>query len=242
MDKLAGWLGAVGPSQVYGAEEGAFAKAKRSGQGALILTAHIGNPDVLRAVGSLARGFRVNVLAHTRNAERFNRVLARAAPASPVRLVQVSEIDLGAAMRLAAAIEGGEWVVMTADRLPPHGRDAAVATVTFLGGRARLPTGPWVLASALKCPVYTLFCTPRGRGYELDFRLFAERLDLPRGERTEGLSDCAQRFALLMESAVARAPLQWFNFYDFWTERADSFGDRSPAPSGVAGGETREAR
>jgi predicted LPLAT superfamily acyltransferase len=47
---------------------------------------------------------------------------------------------------------------------------------------------------------------------------FAERVILSRRERQSALAGYAQRYALRLETYCQRAPLQWFNFFDFWQE------------------------
>jgi predicted LPLAT superfamily acyltransferase len=225
LDKLVAWSGGIRREDVdgVGGSEGAsdvLAEARRSGRGALILTAHLGNPEVVRAIASMSGSFRINVLVHTVHAEMFNRVVKRFAPDSPVRLMQVTDIDLGMAMRLSEAVGRGEWIVMTGDRVAVKERESASVQVDFLGAAAPFATGPYILASALRCPTYTLFCLKHGKRYAVDFELFADPVELPRGRRQEAIRRYAQLFAQRLERALARAPFQWFNFYDYWPSRS----------------------
>ena len=105
-------------------------------------------------------------------------------------------------------------VALLGDRAMPQGR---VAEVTFLGSRAVFPTGPYLLAAALGCPVFLTFAlhTPPNR-YDIHCELFAERVVLPRREREEALRELAQRYAERLEHYCRLAPDNWFNFYDFW--------------------------
>ncbi|MDZ4759877.1 MAG: lipid A biosynthesis acyltransferase [Alphaproteobacteria bacterium] len=216
LDKLAAWTGRIRPRDIDGVHDGLFDAAKKAGRGAVVLTAHLGNPEVIRAVATVSGRFRVNVLVHTAHAENFNRVIERFSPDAPVRLVQVSQIDVGVAMRLSAAVERGEWVVMTGDRSAVRDPEGSSVEVDFLGAPARFPTGPYVLAAALKCPTYTMFCLKRGKRYAVEFELFADPVLLPRTRRAEALRAHAAIFAGRLEKMVARAPFQWFNFYDYW--------------------------
>ncbi len=220
VDKFAAWNGDIRSSDVDGVNDGLFDAAKKSGRGAVVITAHLGNPEVIRAVATVSRRFRVNVLMHTRHAERFNRVIERTAPDSPVRMMQVSELDVGAAMQLSAAIERGEWVVMTGDRVALEDSEGKSIPVGFLGAEARFPIGPVILASALKCPTYTMFTTRRGKRYGVRFELLADPVRLPRAERAQTIRDYVQTYVSRLEREVKEAPLQWFNFYDFWNDRA----------------------
>ncbi len=218
LDRLAAWTGDIRAEHVDGVHDGLFDEAKWNGKGGVVLTAHLGSPDVVRAVATTARRFRVNVLMHTSHAANFNRMIERFSPDAPVRMIQVGQIDVSVAMTLSEAISRGEWVVMAADRVGVKDGEASATPVEFLGARALFPTGPYVLAAALGCPTYSMFCTRRGKRFHVSFATLAEKVVLPRGRRTEALADCARIFAGRIEAAVTETPFQWFNFYDYWSE------------------------
>jgi len=46
--------------------------------------------------------------------------------------------------------------------------------------------------------------------------LFRETIRLPRRGREEALTRLTAEYAARLEHFCLRAPLQWFNFYDFW--------------------------
>jgi predicted LPLAT superfamily acyltransferase len=218
LDKLAAWTGNIRLKDVEGVEDGLFHEAKVNGRGAVVISAHLGNPEVIRAIATVNKRFRVNVLMHTLHAERFNRMMQTFSPESPVRMVQVTQIDVGTAMQLSDAISRGEWVVLMGDRIAVNGGEASSVPVDFLGAPAQLPMGPFVLAAALRCPTYTLFCTRKGERFRVKFELLADPVKLPRANRAEAIRDYASAYAGRLEKAIATAPLQWFNFYDYWPE------------------------
>ena len=227
LDRLAAWTGDIKPGDIDGVHDGLFDEAKWNGKGGVVLTAHLGSPDVIRAVATTTGRFRVNVLMHTSHAENFNRMIERFSPDSHVRMVQVSQIDVSVAMTLSEAISRGEWVVMAADRVGVKDGEASATPVEFLGSKALFPTGPYVLAAALGCPTYSMFCTRRGKRFEVSFATLADKVVLPRGRRNEALAEYARLFASRVEAAVAETPFQWFNFYDYW---AGAPGDGASAP------------
>jgi predicted LPLAT superfamily acyltransferase len=53
-------------------------------------------------------------------------------------------------------------------------------------------------------------------GSEIHFELFCESIRLPHWGRDEVLAGLAAAYAARLEVFCQRAPLQWFNFYDFW--------------------------
>ncbi len=113
-------------------------------------------------------------------------------------------------------IDRGEIVAIAADRLPEGDAEQGIPA-RFLGAPALFPRGPFILASILKCPVFTAFCTrtPEGR-YLLDVEPFANPLRLPRKQRNEHLNRVVQSYAHRLESICQRSPLEWFNFFKFW--------------------------
>jgi len=103
-----------------------------------------------------------------------------------------------------------------ADRLPPGAREEGVPA-QLLGGTVRIPEGPLRLAALLRCPVVTMSALPAGpRRYRVEVRPFADRIELPRDARGEALASYAQQYASWLEGLCRRAPLQWFNFFDYW--------------------------
>jgi predicted LPLAT superfamily acyltransferase len=228
LDKVAAWSGNLPRSMVHGIEDGGFAAAKSAERGAVVLTAHLGNPEVIRAIANLDRRWRVNVLVGTAHAERFNRLIARFAPTATMRLIQVTDLGVDEAMVLKEAVERGEWVVSVADRVP-IGQSGRVSWLPFLGEPAPFPQGPFILAALLKAPVFTMFCLRDGKTYRVWFEKLADRLELPRGQRGERLQATMELFVARLEERLVRAPLQWYNFYDFW--RPSGFAAPSAQPS-----------
>ncbi|MEN3976585.1 glycosyltransferase [Emcibacter sp. SYSU 3D8] len=223
IDKLASWTGRLNLSKVDGILDGPLAEAEQTGKGSFVISAHLGNPEVMRAIASLTGRWKVNVLVHTRHAENFNRLMSSFSRKSSVRLIQVTEVGPATAIMLSEAISRGEWVVVMGDRVPV-GDSRRVCSAPFLGAMADFPQGPFILGALLKCPVYLLFCLREGDGYKVHFETFADRLELPRGNRERAVNAHIRRYAARLETHVRLAPLQWFNFYPFW--RSES----PPAP------------
>ena len=78
-----------------------------------------------------------------------------------------------------------------------------------------------MLASLMDCPVYLIFCIDDGTGYSIYLEHFKDREKLPRENRESALADLIQIYAQRLEHYCKKAPLQWFNFFDFWS-KADS--------------------
>src|SRR5690606_36721959 len=91
-DKLDVWGGRLDlaglalhdPANLHAEFEGA--------RGQLLVGSHLGNLEICRALAEMGRKVKLNVLVHTRHAERFNRFLNQSG-ADNLRLIQVSELD-----------------------------------------------------------------------------------------------------------------------------------------------------
>ncbi|MGA7710622.1 MAG: glycosyltransferase [Rhizomicrobium sp.] len=215
VDKFAAWTGNIPRARLRGDGVAALDELVASGRGAFIITAHFGNPDVVRAIGMLGKCVPMNVLVHTDNAQLFNRLINQFSPHAPIRAIPVTKVGADTAIVLSQAIERGEWVVMVGDRVPVA-QDGRVVEVPFLGKAAAFPQGPYVLAAILKAPTYLLFCTRTNNGFEVRFSKFADLIELPRHDRLGAIRCYAGRYATALEERVAERPLQWFNFYSFW--------------------------
>jgi len=217
IDKLAAWSGELTLDDVesYGRE--AIVQHLSRGQGVLILGSHLGNLEVCRVIAKLRKNITVNVLVHTRHAEKFNSVLNQYAESGRLNLIQVTEVNAATAMMLQDKIEAGELVIIAADRTPVSGQ-SRVAKAPFLGADALFPQGPFILALLLKCPVFTLFCLKQDDKQVIYFDHFSDGLNFPRKQRMAAIQQCVDDYASRLQQYCLKEPLQWFNFYDFWQD------------------------
>lgn len=185
-------------------------------QGGVLVTAHMGCLEVCRIAAAREHGPKLNVLVHTRNAEQFNSVLKKLSPDSQVSLIQVADFSPATAAMLAQKVDAGEFVVITADRVPLSDASGRTVPAQFLGGTAWFPIGPWVLASALKCPVILFSVLREGESYRVRFEKLADRVELPRGKREQAAVAYVERYAQKLEQLCRESPYDWFNFFPFW--------------------------
>ncbi|MDY0873330.1 glycosyltransferase family 2 protein [Dongia rigui] len=214
VDTFIGWTGRMSPDAIRPGRVSDLSEAERSPAGAVIIVGHLGNVDLARALLDDATRQRLLVLVHTRHAENYNRLLREFRPEAAINTWQVTDLGPAAAMELKARVEQGAWVVIAGDRIPVN--SDRVSDVLFLGRRAPFSQGPYILASLLECPVYTLFCVRRGEHYQLDVEKLADKVLLPRQGREEALETYAAAFAARLERYAINNPLQWYNFFNFW--------------------------
>lgn len=195
-------------------------QAARAGRGVLLLGAHLGSFEVMHCRAKQF-GLPINVVVDFSNAERVNGVLRSLAPDIDTRLISLATDPLGAMLAIRAAIDRGELVAILGDRQPSsdHSRtsNTRVVVTRFLGAEAVFPAGPWLLAHSLRCPVYFVAGVyTRPNHYALHFEFLADEVRLDRHERAAALARYAQTYASMLESYARSAPLNWFNFFDFW--------------------------
>ncbi len=220
IDKLAAWSGSLSRTDVqyYGRNE--VIAEIRKGQGVVLLGSHLGNLEVCRVIADFDKTIRINVLLHNKHSIKFNQLLKQTNDNSQLNLIQVTEITAATSMLLKDKIDGGELVIIAADRTLASNRQRATK-VTFLGAEALIPQGPFILAALLKCPVYTVFCLKQQGKHVIYFDPFSDCLKFPRKTREQAMQQIIQRYAERLQAYCLKEPLQWFNFFDFWRVSQD---------------------
>ncbi|HYC38012.1 MAG TPA: acyl-CoA synthetase [Usitatibacter sp.] len=189
------------------------------GAGALLLGAHHGSFEAMRACGRGLAGRRVVMAMYEENARQINGVLAAIDPSALSGIVPLGRVD--SMLSLGELLDEGALVGVLADRT--LGNEAAIA-VRFLGEEAWFPTGPMRMAAALRRKVYFMAGLYRGGNrYEIRFEPLADFNALegmPRAERDARVRAAVEAYAGRLEHYVRSAPSNWFNFFDFWKPRA----------------------
>jgi predicted LPLAT superfamily acyltransferase len=216
-----------GPVVVRGGEE--LDRLSAEGKGVLLIVSHLGNSELSRARLSERFHKTINVVVHTRHAALYNRIVKTVRRDVEDHTIQVTEVGPATAMDLRERVERGEWIAIAGDRTPFTGQ-AHTSRVAFLGEEAPFSHGPYVLAALMGCPVYLMFCLREGDGHTAYFEHFADRIELPRRNREGMLSELAARYAQRLEHHCLRAPVQFYNFFDFWGSNASPCPRRDPGP------------
>lgn len=218
VDKLGVWANADMLEDVEFPQHPILLEQQASGKGAVLLGAHLGNIEVCRSLSRRNKTLKLNILVHTRHADKFNRLLGELEAERRLELIEVTEVSPATVIRLTDCIARGEFVAILSDRIPVASRGRAT-DAQFLGATAQFPEGPFILAALLRCPVYTLFCVRTDSGYLISSEKFADQVVLPRDQRKLALQSYVQQFASVLEQHVLKVPFQWFNFYPFWSQR-----------------------
>lgn len=214
LDKLLAWMGKISFDHVIYQSDGAFEDGHQQKKGGIIIVSHLGNIEICHAIAHQQPDLKLNLLVYTQHAKKFNAMMKKFNHRN-IEMIQVTEMTPGFAMVMSERIEAGEYIAIAGDRTPVTG-DQRTATVNFLGHSAALPQGAYILASLLKCPVYLMFCLKNQGQYTIYMEQFAEKIALNRTNRSADIQSYAQAYAKRLQHYCIKAPLQWFNFYDFW--------------------------
>ncbi|WP_413524939.1 glycosyltransferase family 2 protein [Photobacterium phosphoreum] len=219
LDKLAAWKGDYDADNLTIHGQHHFDNIVASHQGVVILGSHLGNLELCRALSQRHKNIKINALVFTEHAAHFNSVLKTVNPDSNLNLIHINQLGADTAIMLQQKVERGEWVVIVGDRTSVA-NEKRVGWANFLGQKAPFPHGPFILAAVLKTPVYLLFglrddsqAIPHFNVY---FEPFSEQITLPRATRNAALQTVVEHYATRLEHYTLQAPLQWYNFFNFW--------------------------
>jgi predicted LPLAT superfamily acyltransferase len=191
-------------------------------EGCVLLGAHFGSFEILRAVGLRHPGVEVRFAMFEANAQKISRVFAALNPDLAQAIIALGTPD--AMLNVNEALAHGAYVGMLADRSFVSGKRVEC---DFFGTPALFPAGPWQLACALHRPVLLgLGVYLGGRRYEVHFEQIVDVWPTERAARNAAIEDAVRRYAARLEEHCRRAPYNWFNFFDFWAERNDASSPR----------------
>lgn len=190
-----------------------FKECLDRGQGVILLSAHVGSWEIGgHLLGRLGKP--VNVVVLEKDEARLRRLFDQTLAAKKFNLIATDGHPLRS-IPIAAALRRGEIVCLLGDR-SFGGADVRVA---FLGGFARLPAGPYLLAAATGAPLFQTFVVRERLGRYRFFSFPAKFI--PREMSRAGI-EAAQphvaEYAARLADVAKQYPFQWFNIFPFWDE------------------------
>lgn len=200
--------------RVHGTEH--ILGALGQGQGVLLFGSHLGSFEAVRAVGFSRPDLEVRVLMDYAQNAQVSAMLDALNPKARASVIDAGEESTRVLLQIHETLSRGGIVGILADR--PHAGESTVPA-QLLGGRIELPVGPFRIAAVTAAPVVLIFgLLQRDGTYDVYFEPFAERIMIRRGTRNADVSVWAERFAARLEARIREAPLNWFNFYDYWPD------------------------
>jgi KDO2-lipid IV(A) lauroyltransferase len=203
---------------------------RERGQGALLLTAHFGNWELLGARAA-AEGLDVAVVARDASDAWVASLVNRSRTSAGMRVL--GREDFRGMLR---HLRGNGFLGI----LPDQHAKAGSIRLTFLGRPAWVPRGPATLALRTGCGIIVAFCVRQE-----DDGLIAEVIgevntDVP-GDREEAVATIMERINQVIEEEIRKRPEQWLWLHDRWKdiptpEQADEpSGGGAPLGAGCGG-------
>ncbi|MFD2885650.1 LpxL/LpxP family acyltransferase [Chitinophaga cymbidii] len=180
------------------------------GRGGILLSAHLGNWEVAGHLFTRLQT-RINIVMFDGEHQRIKDYLAGITGGRHVNVIVLKD-DLSHIYAIHDALSKQELVCMHADRFMEGNK---TADMSFLGETARFPIGPFLLASTFRVPVSLVFAFKETSRH---YHLYATEPKVYQGAKQGGLEQSMQDFVTVMEEKVKLYPLQWFNYYDFWSK------------------------
>ena len=182
-----------------------------AGRGMIFLSAHLGSWDVMGQMLVVKRAVPVNLVMYAGVQPELRAMMERG------RQFKVIETDgsPATAAQLLDVLQNGELVAMMGDRI----QSAAGVEVDFLGGKVRLPVGPFALAAIAHAPLVYAFALRDGaRRYRFVAEPVGELRYTNRRNKKADHQRWAQAFATRLEALVREHPFQWSNFFSLWDD------------------------
>ena len=193
--------------------------------GALLVGAHLGSFEVLRAVGD-KQGLRVAMLMFEDNARLITATLAALAPGAKLHTIALGRAE--AMLELRHWLDAGGVAGILADRtlpaapqMPGQAARSRLWRLPFLGHEAGFSDGPFRLAALLRRPVVFMAGLYLGANR---YQIHLVELDdfsqapAPGVSSDERVAAALQRYVATLEALCLAAPFNWFNFFDFWAD------------------------
>lgn len=196
------------------------------GQGAVLLGAHFGSFEILRAFDRTLPGMTIRYLMFDANAEKATALLQQVNPDVAARVIPLTN-GPDAMIATLEALEAGEHVAFLGDRVPDL-NSRAVAEIPFLGASIPVPTSPYHVALIAEVPIVLCFAPRVGRRhYAAEFRVLYDGTPVARPDRPARIAGLAAAYVGALEDLCSTHPFNWFNFFDIWSSGG---GLRRPDP------------
>lgn len=232
IDKIESWLGSLDLDSLNIKTPEAYnnlLKNLENKKGVFLISSHLGNMELLRALGTLKtfkllnRELKVNTIVQSNYTAHFNKLLNQVNKNSAINLISATNIDIEQTILLKDCLQNGEIVVISGDRTAQNNQNKNFE-VNFLGEKANFPLGPFIMADIMKSPTYFIFClkSPEQKAiYDLYFYEADMKLAESRQQQKENIPVIINQYVKYLEDLCLEYPNQWFNFFDFWQRKTD---------------------
>jgi predicted LPLAT superfamily acyltransferase len=178
-------------------------------KGGLLLSAHIGNWEI---AGHLLQrlGTDMHIVMYDGEHQQIKDYLESITEKHSAHIILIKE-DLSHIYAIQEALSRNAFVCMHADRFLEGNK---TLTGSLLNRPARFPSGPFLLGRTFQVPVSFVFAM-KDRPY--DYHFYASPPKIYDGPKDSSVSQMLQDYCSVIENTIRKYPLQWYNYYDFWS-------------------------
>ena len=208
-DRFAMFAGQHFDLRIEGYDE--FLQRDRGHDGFMMFSSHIGCYEAA-GYSLVSEHKRFNALVYGGEKATVMEGRRQRLDANNIRMIPVVP-DMSHLFLVNEALANHEIVSMPADRIVGAGKTVAAH---FLGAPARLPMGPFSVATMRSLDVLAVnVMKTSARTYTAFVVPLAYDKQAPRRQQ---MAQLAQAYADELARRVRQYPTQWYNFYEFWTQ------------------------
>jgi predicted LPLAT superfamily acyltransferase len=182
-----------------------------AGNGGILLSAHVGNWEMashhLKHLDTS-----INVVVFDGEDQRIKQYLDKVEGQKNFKVIVIRN-DMSHVFEIGAALANNELVCIHGDRFVEGNK---TIRLPLLGKEASFPIGPFLIAAGFNVPVSLVFAFKETKQH---YHFFGSAQY--KRETNETKSEFANRLAGIyvseIEQRLKQYPLQWFNYYDFWS-------------------------
>lgn len=173
----------------------------------ILISAHVGNFEVSQY---FMDEFEKKIYLVTTDEERQAiKSYLQSVMAKPKTEFIIVKEDLEHIFEINRVINDQDMICFTGDRFMPHTK---TMQADLMGAKAHFPAGPFLISSRLNTPVLFVYVMrERGKHYHL----YARKAEF----KNRNAQSLLESYTASIESILDKYPLQWFNYYDFWSTK-----------------------
>lgn len=177
-------------------------------KGAILISAHVGNFEVAEYFfADIDFDCKINLVTTDREHSVIKEYFEEISIKTNTKFIIVKD-DLSHIFEINNCLSNNEIICFTGDRYFPGTKTLAA---DFLGESALFPAGPFSIASRMKVPVAYVYVM---KEKNMHYHLYTRQAEFIH----RNAQDLLHSYVASVTEIVRKYPLQWFNFYDFWSK------------------------
>lgn len=186
---------------------------QKSGQGCILLGAHLGSFELLRAL-AVQNKIPFKILMYQDHNAMITKIFNSLNPEVANSVINLANDN--AMLEMNECLTDGNIIGMLGDRYVEIDKKVPCQ---LLGETVEFPAGPITLATITKVPVIFFCGVYCGKNkYEIHIEKISDAKKLARNEREAYVKETTQKYVDRIEYYLKKYPYNWFNFYDFWQD------------------------